>query len=148
MSKVNNTVDLPYPDIYIKNNKVYQKVDREEIRVSDAMGISTIKTDIDSSKIESMIYYYECGIKKERSMDRNDYLNPTNLMSYQRFGLDVMRDNSYSLAKHFRNEEEIAKRVNIHKTLGFGIYNEKLIYKHHKCVGIDSTYEGGKRNKA
>ena len=38
MSKVNNTVDLPYPDIYIKNNKVYQKVDREEIRVSDAMG--------------------------------------------------------------------------------------------------------------
>ena len=52
MSKVNNTVDLPYPDIYIKNNKVYQKVDREEIRVSDAMGISTIKTDIDSSKIE------------------------------------------------------------------------------------------------
>lgn len=147
MSKVNNTVDLPYPDIYIKNNKVYQKVDREEIRVSDAMGISTIKTDIDSSKIESMIYYYECGIKKERSMDRNDYLNPTNLMSYQRFGLDVMRDNSYSLAKHFRNEEEIAKRVNIHKTLGFGIYNEKLIYKHHKCVGIDSTYEGEKEIK-
>ena len=64
MSKVNNTVDLPYPDIYIKNNKVYQKVDGQEIRVSDGMGISTIKTDIDSSKIESMIYYYECGIKK------------------------------------------------------------------------------------
>lgn len=147
MSTTNNTVDLPYPDIYIKNKKVYQKVDGEEVRVSDGMGISTIKTDIDSSNIESMIYYYECGMKKECRMDRSDYLNPTNLMSKQKFGLDVMRDNAYTLAKHFRNEEELAKRENMHKKLGFGMYNGKLIYKHHKCVGIDSTYEGEKEIK-
>lgn len=147
MSIANNTVNLPYPDIYNKNKKVYQMVDGEEIRVSDGMGISIIKRDIDSSNIESMIYYYECGMKKERVMDRSDYLNPTNLMSKQKFGLDVMRDNAYTLAKHFRNEEELAKRENIHKKLGFGMYNGKLIYKHHKCVGIDSTYEGEKEIK-
>lgn len=147
MSIANNTVKLPYPDIYNKNKKVYQSVDGEEVRVSDGMGISMIKSDIDSSNIESIIYYYECGVKKECSMDRSDYLNPTNLMSKQKFGLDVMRDNAYTLAKHFRNEEELAPRENIHKKLGFGIYNKKLIYKHHKCVGIDSTYEGEKEIK-
>lgn len=111
------------------------------------MGISTIKTDIDSNNIESMIYYYEFGIRKQFSMERGDYLNPTNLIQYQNRGLDVMRDNMYILAKHFRNEEELAPRENIHKKLGFGMYNEKLIYKHHKCVGIDSTYEGEKEIK-
>ena len=112
MSIANNTVKLPYPDIYNKNKKVYQSVDGEEVRVSDGMGISMIKSDIDSSNIESIIYYYECGVKKECSMDRSDYLNPTNLMSKQKFGLDVMRDNAYTLAKHFRNEEELAPREN------------------------------------
>lgn len=147
MSTTNNTVNLPYPDIYSKNQKVYQRVDGEEVRVSDGMGISIIKTDIDSNNIESMIYYYEFGTKKQLSMERGDYLNPTNLIKYQNRGLDVMRDNMYTLTKHFRNQEVVAKRENIHKKLGFGIYNEKLIYKHHKCIGVDSTYEGEKEIK-
>lgn len=147
MSTDNNTINLPYPDIYSKNQKVYQKIDGEEVRVSDGMGISSIKTDIDSNNIESMIYYYEFGTKKQCSMERGDYLNPTNLIQYQNRGLDVMRDNMYTLTKHFRNQEVVAKRENIHKKLGFAMYNEKLIYKHHKCVGIDSTYEGEKEIK-
>ena len=146
MNRTNN-VNLPYPDIYTKNKMIYQKVEEKEIRISNAMGISTIKTDIDSNNIESMIYYYEFGIRKQFSMERGDYLNPTNLIQYQNRGLDVMRDNMYILSKHFRNEEELAPRENIHKKLGFGMYNEKLIYKHHKCVGIDSTYEGEKEIK-
>lgn len=142
-----NTSNLRYPDIYSKNKKVYHNVDGDEIMVADGIGIDIIKSDIDSSNIESMIYYYKHGTRNECSMDRSDYLNPTNLMSKQSIGLDVMRDNASILAKHFRNEEDNAIRVNIHKTLGFGKYGEKEIYKHYRCIGIDSTYEGEKEIK-
>lgn len=147
INQISNRVKQRYEDIYLKNNKVCIAVDGKEEIVADGMGIDVIKTDIDSCKKESMIYYYDGGIRKVCSMDRSDYLNPTNLISQQSIGMDVMRDNCSILCKHFRNEEELAKRENIHKRLGFGMYNEKLIYKHHKCVGIDSTYEGEKEIK-
>ncbi len=147
INQISNRVKQRYEDIYLKNNKVCIAVDGKEEIVADGMGIDVIKTDIDSCKKESMIYYYDGGIRKVCSMDRSDYLNHTNLISQQSIGMDVMRDNCSILCKHFRNEEELAKRENIHKRLGFGMYNEKLIYKHHKCVGIDSTYEGEKEIK-
>ena len=136
-----------YEDIYLKNKKVYQKLDGKEQVIADGMGIDIIKTDIDSGKKESIIYYYDGGIRKVCSMDRNDYLNPTNLISQQNIGMDVMRDNCSILCKHFRNQEEYAKRINVHRSLGFDNYNGKDIYKHQNCIGINSTYDGEKEIK-
>ena len=147
MNITNNTVELPYPDIYMKHNKVYKKIDGKEVRVSDGIGISNMKTDIDSNEREATIYYYQSGIKNECIMSRSDYLNPNNLMSIQRYGADIMKDNSYTLAMHLRNQEEVAENVNIHKTLGFGKYKGNEIYKHYNCKGVESTYEGEKEIK-
>ena len=147
INPISNRAKQRYEDIHLNNNKVCITVDGKEEIVADGMGIDVIKTDIDSCKKESMIYYYDGGIRKVCSMDRSDYLNPTNLISQQSIGMDVMRDNCSILCKHFRNQEDYAKKINVHRSLGFGNYDGKDIYKHHNCIGIDSTYEGEKEIK-
>ncbi|WP_164690175.1 DUF927 domain-containing protein [Paraclostridium sordellii] len=148
MNKQNKANNIPYPSVYPKSDGIYFKSEGEERRITtQKMGLSYIKTDIESNIKESLLYYFDNGVKKEITMDRSEYLNPTNLIAKQNIGLDVMRDNVNSLSQHFRNEEERAQRINIHKTLGFGKYEDTEIYKLYKCIGIDSTYEGDKEIK-
>ncbi|MBW4862698.1 MAG: DUF927 domain-containing protein [Paeniclostridium sp.] len=148
MNKQNKANNIPYPSVYLKSDGIYFKSEGEERRITtQKMGLSYIKTDIESNIKESLLYYFDNGVKKETTMDRSEYLNPTNLIAKQNIGLDVMRDNVNSLSQHFRNEEERAQRINIHKTLGFGKYEDTEIYKLYKCIGIDSTYEGDKEIK-
>lgn len=148
MNKQNKVNNIPYPSVYPKSDGIYFKSEGEERRITtQKMGLSYIKTDIESNIKESLLYYFDNGVKKETTMDRSEYLNPTNLIAKQNIGLDVMRDNVNSLSQHFRNEEERAQRINIHKTLGFGKYEDTEIYKLYKCIGIDSTYEGDKEIK-
>lgn len=148
MNKQNKANNIPYPSVYPKSDGIYFKSEGEERRITtQKMGLSYIKTDIESNIKESLLYYFDNGVKKETTMDRSEYLNPTNLIAKQNIGLDVMRDNVNSLSQHFRNEEERAQRINIHKTLGFGKYEDTEIYKLYKCIGIDSTYEGDKEIK-
>lgn len=148
MNKQNKANNIPYPSVYPKSDGIYFKSEGEERRITtQKMGLSYIKTDIESNIKESLLYYFDNGAKKEITMDRSEYLNPTNLIAKQNIGLDVMRDNVNSLSQHFRNEEERAQRINIHKTLGFGKYEDTEIYKLYKCIGIDSTYEGDKEIK-
>lgn len=149
MNKQNKVNNIPYPSVYPKSDGIYFKYEGEERRITtQKMGLSYIKTDIESNIKESLLYYFDNGVKKETTMDRSEYLNPTNLIAKQNIGLDVMRDNVNSLSQHFRNEEERAQRINIHKTLGFGKYEDTEIYKLYKCIGIDSTYEGDKEIKS
>ena len=68
INQISNRVKQRYEDIYLKNNKVCIAVDGKEEIVADGMGIDVIKTDIDSCKKESMIYYYDGGIRKVCSM--------------------------------------------------------------------------------
>lgn len=148
MNKQNKANNIPYPSVYPKSDGIYFKSEGEERRITtQKMGLSYIKTDIESNIKESLLYYFDNGVKKEITMDRSEYLNPTNLIAKQNIGLDVMRDNVNSLSQHFRNEEERAQRINIHKTLGFGKCEDTEIYKLYKCIGIDSTYEGDKEIK-
>ena len=136
---------LRYPYVYPKEEGVFFKEEGEaEKKISQPMGISYIKNNIETNEKEAVVDFSDFGEMKKSSMSRHEYLNPTNLLAKQKIGLDVMKDNATLLTKHFRNEEDIAKIVNIHKSLGFGKYAGKDIYKHYKCIGIDSVYEGDK----
>lgn len=136
---------LRYPYVYLNEDGVYFKEEDEaEKKISQPMRISCIKNNIETNEKEAIVNYNDFGIMKECRMSRDEYLNPTNLLAKQKVGLDVMKDNATLLTKHFRNEEDGAKIANIHKNLGFGNYEGKEIYKLYKCVGTDSTYEGGK----
>src|SRR5699024_7061508 len=79
---------------------------------------------------------------KEMVIPRDEYLNNKNLLKYQRFGMDIMNDTSYTIVNHLRNEEEIAPKMFTHTNIGFSTYNENTIYKLNSSIGIDSLYCG------
>ncbi|MEX0052473.1 DUF927 domain-containing protein [Clostridium butyricum] len=125
-------------------NGLYKKYeDGKSVRFCRRIIIKSIKKYIDKDIIKANILYDILGNEaREVILGREQYLNPNNLLLQQRNGMDVMPSNVKILAEHLREEEEKAVIENIHSTLGFGEYMGIPIYKLHKCIGIDSTYEG------
>lgn len=108
------------------------------------MEILSIEEDIDTSVHSATIAYTFFDEVKYITVPRSTYLQRRKLLELQDFGIDITEDNASSLTKFFKEEEEkkMATKKYTHSSLGFSRYNDKLIFKHYKAIGIDSTYNG------
>lgn len=142
------TISLPYPYISHDFKGVYKDVTNKEGKVIDKQKISNLALinevfhNIDTKQIKAIVSYDGIVGKSTIEIPREDYLNPNNLLSYQKNGLDTMKDTVVDLTKHFSNQERIAPKSYVHNRLGFDTFKGRLIYKHYKAIGIDSTYVG------
>lgn len=147
MSANKKSNDIQYSNIIKKEDGIYVKEEARENesterKVARSIGIDSIKINIDDGTKTSTIYFDDMVSTRNVEIPRDEYLNNKTLLSYQKYGMDVMPDTASIIAKHLRNEENIASKVFTHTTLGFSEYEGNTIYKLNKSIGIDSLYSG------
>lgn len=142
-----NIIKVPYPNILLNNDGIYVSNEGKQEKVSNKIWISSIRTNIDTNEVKAKIKYIGINSENELELERDEYLNPTNLMRFQKYGLDIMKNNSNIITQHLRNEEDRANKEFCHSRLGFDNYKGKEIYKLYNCVGIDSKYSGNMEMK-
>lgn len=133
-----------YKGIKLVDEKVIMETENNEIfEICDYIKIDRIEKNIDTNEIKALIKYktfYDTN--EEILIPRVDYMNHNNLIKFQGTGMDIRTDNVKFVVWHLANEERKAITLLRHNGLGFDKYEDKVIYKHYKAIGIDSTYCG------
>lgn len=111
-------------------------------KISKYMNISEIQRNIDEKTYSAKLEYQSLDGYSEILVNREDYLNKTNLINLQTNGVDVTHRNVNLLADYLRECEDEAEVKNTHTKLGFMKYSGKPIYKLYKAIGLESTYVG------
>jgi len=113
-------------------------------RIANPMYIRNYYYNIDTKLYKAELSFSAFGETRSILVDRTAYLQRNNLLNLQGIGLDVTHSNVAMLVDYFREEEDRKSTniENIHSTLGFGIYNNKRIYKLYQAIGIQSKYDG------
>lgn len=137
--------NMLYPNILKKgryivtvNHKGDEKI---ETRIAHAFDVIEIAHNLDTEEISIKVSYSYKGQEKELLIPRGN-LNRKNLLQYQSLGLDFFDHNIIDIIKYIADQEHVAPEVSVHSSIGWGEYNNKLVFKHFNAVGIDSTYCG------
>lgn len=131
-----------YENIGLKDEGVSKTTDSGEKIIANPMWGRNLQNNIDTNEQKMNVVFIQRGKEKSIDIPREDYLNPTQLINYQKYGVDIRKDNVNDLAKYFRDEEEYVEEILEHNRLGFGTYEDKEIYKHHEAIGVESKYCG------
>ena len=112
------------------------------VKIGNYIAIKKVSHDIDKNTYNASIEYRSIKGISNILIEREDYVNENRLMKYQKYGLDVMKSNVKLITEYFRESESKVPWNNVHSKLGFMEYKEKIIYKLHEAIGLDSTYVG------
>lgn len=111
-------------------------------KISNYIEIKEIITNIEDSTCKAILKYKSFEGIKERTVNRENYLNKRNLISLQKYGVDITNSNSGQLEEHLRECENNALVKKVHSKLGFSKNGDKEIYNLYNSIGIDSEYVG------
>lgn len=114
-------------------------------KVNYSEGMPTLKKiiyDIDTFEEKGVIGFTRRNVYKELEIPREDYLNTSNIIKYQKYGIDIMQSSAKEVVDSLRENEDDVEYKLVHSELGFSLYEGKKVYKHYKGIGIDSTYCG------
>lgn len=131
-----------YEHIQRGNDGIYIIDGNQQLKICREIGISTIKTDIETNEKVGTIDYDDMGIMRSIDIKREEYLTPSKLLRYQAVGMDVMSNNAQYISMYLRDEEITAPKLYSHSKLGFDKYEDKEIYKLYECIGCKSIYKG------
>lgn len=129
----------------VNSNGVFKvSIDGSRTRISNYMEITRIEHNIDTGEYQSEIEFDAFDVKKRALVSRKDYLQKKGLLDLQALGLDVTPTNAGTLISFLREEEDqkIDTCMNVHTSLGYGLYSGKPIFKLHEAIGIKSKYVG------
>ena len=121
---------------------VYLKQNDEKQKISKYIDIKEIQHNIDELTFKAILEYQSISGVSNHSMNRQDYLNRNNLITFQNIGIDVTHENVKYLVEYLRQKEDSAIVKNTHSKLGFCKHNNIEIYKLYKAIGIESEYVG------
>lgn len=134
--------DRIYGDLGLTDAGISKTTDTGEKIIANPMWGMSMKVNIDTLNQKMKLAYVQRGREKEIDIPREDYLNPSQLVNYQKYGLDIRRDNMNDLVRYLRDEEEQVQEELEHNELGFGMYEGSEIYKHQEAIGVKSEYCG------
>jgi len=138
-----NTTPL-YPSIFIKDRYiVIQEAipkNKSITKVANYISIKSVMVNIDTEEVYFKLEYLYMNSYKTMIIPREKCLKKKDILGLQKYGLDVLECNATIIMQHLNNEERKAPALLIHSKIGFGMYNNKLIFKHFKSIGVDSKY--------
>lgn len=137
-------------DVGIEDGKygIY-KMDKDHHRyfvpIGGAVYVEDTITDIDTCE-QYMTLYFDMMDGKRRSIrfPRED-LNENKITSLTAYGVQVTKQKASVLIRCIENQEIKAKRLLNHNRLGFGVYENRSIFKGAEAVGALSVYRGNLR---
>lgn len=144
-----NSIRSPsrWEDYFVKGDKLYKDVRdsngtvTKTVPISNWMLLSEIQQNIDSSRFKLKIEFIYAGKVRNIEISKGS-LTKLKIMELLDHGLDVTEDNIRDVLRVLRLQEECAPIRNIHDGLGWGEYDDKVIFKLNESLGIESTYCG------
>jgi len=115
--------------------------DGEPEVIARRIEIVKIYRDIDSGKISLVFSFDYLGQSHTAEMPRG-VLTKQKITQLLDLGADVADHKIRDLLIFLNRQEESAPLVNTHTRVGWGVHNDRLIFKHAKAIGIESTYTG------
>lgn len=129
--------------LYILNNKLVEEPENSSkpVEIGRMVLITANKEDIDTGAITHDLTYEYLGKRKTLSISRST-LTKKNMVELQKYGVDVADCKVDKVLRFLNYQEELASHVLTHSKIGWGQWNEQLIFKHHQALGCPSTYSG------
>lgn len=138
-----------YGDYFIENNILYrntfnEKTKKIEIKkIGKMIRIKAIHQDIETNDVEWELEFFNYG-QLQTVMISRENLQKNKLTQLVNIGCDIIESNVMAVQNFLRFQEDYAEYENTHKQLGWAIFEEKEVFKHHSLIGTNtkSTYNG------
>ena len=134
---------VPYPDIVLENGYIVWKGGDKQspTRIARAIWIKSIQTDLDDDTVTYILAFHYNGREVNVEVSRGE-LTKQKLPQLLNRGADTFDENIHDVIRHLRNQESVAPQRNVHKTVGWGTFQDQVVFKHEQVVGVDSEYTG------
>lgn len=104
--------------------------------------IDLIMRNIDTDQYSSILVFIFRGVVHKLERNREEYLTRKELIKLVKNGLNVTESNASNVISHLINQEKNATIKCVHTKVGFGIVDDKFVFKHSKGLNITSSYNG------
>ncbi|MEK4244463.1 DUF927 domain-containing protein [Psychrobacillus sp. FSL K6-2684] len=144
-----SSVRMTYGNYYILNNDLFlkeinKKTEEVEVkRIGKMIRIKAIHQDIETHNVEWELEFYNYE-KLQTAMILRENLQKNKLTQLVNIGCDIIESNVVAIQNFLRYQEDFADYKNTHKQLGWAVFEDKEVFKHHSLIGtdIESTYNG------
>lgn len=117
-------------------------------RVSSYIDLVKASFDIDTGDFRGVLEFESLLGRKSISVKREVYVLQENLKTLINKGINITRQNMASVSEALQKREkelEMGEEVEIvHSNLGFGVFEDRRIFKLYDCIGIKSRYVGSR----
>lgn len=147
MKQAINTNEITGPTATPKG-VVVPDVDGNITLVSRYIDLVKASFDIDTGDFRGVLEFESPRGRKSISVKREVYVLQENLKTLVNKGINITRQNMASVSEALQNREmelEMGEEVEIvHSSLGFGVFEDRRIFKLYDCIGIKSRYVGSR----
>lgn len=142
-------IPVNYGEFTIENNHIYRtiynpkKEKEEQKEVARLIRIKEIQQDIEERSVKLVLeYYYQNQLQTIPILRKQ--LQKSKLSELVEFGLDITDSNVVTIQQFLRLQEDYAEYKNSHKQLGWAVFEEQEVFKHHTLIGsnAESNYNG------
>lgn len=113
--------------------------------LSDVVGrmsrVVELRTEIETGNVTCIIEFNYHGEVRKKEVTRGQ-LCRSKMSELANVGLDIGDHNYRDVLHHLALSEADAKKTFSHSRLGFGMVDDKRVFKHFKVQGIESNYVG------
>lgn len=136
--------ELPFPDVIAEDGYIclFDPEKNCTTRVARFVQVESVFRNIDSGQVTLRLKFEYKGRLQTLEVSRDDCLVTNRLLELSKYGLDVMNTSTRVIAMHLRNQEHLAPLELTHEQVGWSIFENRLVFKHHRGVGFDSLYTG------
>jgi len=128
--------------IYCKDNYLYLVSKGNRIKLGEEIKVLSTNKDIDNDEYSLLIEYYFKGKPYKIEIPRHLCLKKSELIKYQRNGLDVTERTAEAIISYLQEKEKTSSEELVHSSIGYSNYCGKDIFKLYKGININSNYIG------
>lgn len=128
-----------------EDGKLILTEDGEDIILGNSIEPIEIQTNIDTSVV-NVFLEFKVGNRTVIKRLTRDMINKLGIRSLTQFGADSWEENVEAYVIDIRKNLVNAKESYEYSTVGFGSYRDKRIFKLHKGINIDASYDGCRFN--
>ncbi|MCC0567508.1 DUF927 domain-containing protein [Brevibacillus borstelensis] len=107
--------------------------------------VIALQTNLDTNEVGIVLEFEDNGKKIRRRISRSDLTKP-GLVKLTRYGADTWGEVVEHYVDYLREQVETMPRTYVHSMVGWDEFEGQLFFKHHKAVGLHSSYVGSQHD--
>ncbi|MEY8001922.1 DUF927 domain-containing protein [Clostridium sp. Mt-5] len=124
-----------------KKNKILSENKlKNENHDNSIVKLVNVNKNIDTDEYSAILEFDFKGYKNNLEVIRSSYLTKKEIIKMQDYGMDVTEANASEIIRNLQLQEKEAPITLVHSALGFGIFDNKIIFKHFSGINISSHY--------